>query len=177
MSDCPPPNPPLGPLDPGTGGGGGGGCQSDVEVIYPCDLVGDVYTPFIRRLVLDCDGQVTAFIDTAMDGLTPYLVAGTVTECACVAEAVGVQPRHELLAGVGSFALPANALSVTVIVRNVGAVGSVTLTTTDGTVPLLENETVSWSVARDQDTALTGPWGVDTTNAADEVLVIWSEAV
>lgn len=38
--------------------------------------------PFLRHLVHDCDGQVTASTDTALDGITPYTAAGEVIDCA-----------------------------------------------------------------------------------------------
>jgi hypothetical protein len=124
-------------------------------------------------------GGIVVTIDTEVDGVTPYVVIGPVDEC-CPCEptfAFVTRPRVQHIVGVGSFALPAGALAVTVIVRDAGVAGSVTVTTNDGVTPLRDGEVVEWSVVRDQDSGLTGVWQVDATNAGDEVLIVWTEQV
>jgi hypothetical protein len=39
-------------------------------------------TPFLRRFTFDCDGGLTSSQDLALDGATPYTVAGEVGQCA-----------------------------------------------------------------------------------------------
>ncbi|MFJ4702815.1 hypothetical protein ACIP5N_32145 [Streptomyces sp. NPDC088768] len=57
------------------------GCAS-VALLRLCDQTDDgACTPFLRRLVVDCDGETTAITDTALDGVTPYETAGTVIDC------------------------------------------------------------------------------------------------
>lgn len=90
-----------------------------------------------------------------------------------------VVEHQELISGIGNLALGgagAGVLSVSILVRNVGAPGSVTITTVDGPLVALDNETYGWAVIREQDTELDAIT-IDTTDAADAVLVLWSVAV
>lgn len=68
----------------GAGGGSGPGGQDEcgsVTLLRLCDQTADDCVPFLRHLVHDCDGQVTASTDTELDGTTPYTPAGTVGDC------------------------------------------------------------------------------------------------
>lgn len=56
------------------------GCGS-VELLRLCDLADEQRVPFVRHLVYDSDGRVTARVDTAVDGVTPYTPVGEVTDC------------------------------------------------------------------------------------------------
>ncbi|MFI0827287.1 hypothetical protein ACH4Q7_22845 [Streptomyces roseolus] len=47
-------------------------------------------TPFLRRLTYDCDGGLTSSQDLALDGTTPYTVAGEVGQCAAAGEGSSV---------------------------------------------------------------------------------------
>ncbi|MGW7708259.1 hypothetical protein [Streptomyces sp. NPDC054771] len=64
--------------------GGGDGASAapgtDTEVLSLCDVAGDTSVPFLRQLALAADGTVTV-TDTALDGVTPYVPAGTVGTC------------------------------------------------------------------------------------------------
>lgn len=81
-------DPATGELTPGPppegapcqGGTPGQECAT-VETIPRCDATPDGCVPFLRRLVLDCDGQVTATVDTAPDGVTPYVPVGEIIDC------------------------------------------------------------------------------------------------
>ncbi|MFF1834235.1 hypothetical protein ACFVXE_08520 [Streptomyces sp. NPDC058231] len=55
----------------------------DTEAVVLCDLLADPDAdpvPFLRLLTVTADGTITA-ADTALDGATPYTVAGTVGVC------------------------------------------------------------------------------------------------
>ncbi|MEU4406196.1 hypothetical protein AB0F88_16870 [Streptosporangium sp. NPDC023963] len=53
------------------------------EALPLCDVATDgTSTPFLRHLVYDCAGAVTSTADTELDGITPYVPAGTVQVCA-----------------------------------------------------------------------------------------------
>lgn len=56
-----------------------GGKDNEIEIL--CDDNAGVSTRFLRRYVIDALGGVTIH-DTTLDGITPYTVAGTVTNCA-----------------------------------------------------------------------------------------------
>lgn len=82
----------VGWLDPTTGAftegpapDDAGPCTADdcasVSLLRLCDQTDDDCAPFLRHLVHDCDGQVTASTDTALDGVTPYTPAGEVGDC------------------------------------------------------------------------------------------------
>ncbi|WP_086778056.1 hypothetical protein [Streptomyces griseus] len=80
-------------IDPATGAftagpapAGAGPCPSSscasVTVLRLCDSTDDgECVPFLRHLVHDCDGQVTASTDTGTDGTTPYAVVGQSIDC------------------------------------------------------------------------------------------------
>lgn len=71
-----------GAVPPGAGPCSTGSDCASVSSLHLCD-----YTPngdcarFVRWLVRDCDGQVTASTDTGLDGTTPYTPVGEVGEC------------------------------------------------------------------------------------------------
>lgn len=93
--DGAPPAPPevAGWLDPATGAftegqapAGAGPCTSDdcasVSLLRLCDQTPDgECMPFLRHLVHDCQGTVTASTDTLLDGTTPYTPVGEVGDC------------------------------------------------------------------------------------------------
>ncbi|MFF1965444.1 hypothetical protein ACFVW5_17885 [Streptomyces sp. NPDC058232] len=220
---------------------GGDGATStapgpDTEAVVLCDLPTDPGAdpvPFLRLLTVTADGTVTA-ADTALDGVTPYTVAGTVgvcpgapdgpvkvvEQCRCdqtadgvveyveliaVAEggtlttigtydeafapytpvspvvcpvegappAMGVQARRVELAPGGSW----SAAGVTLLqsVTAVSHAGNGTVTTMDGDSTLHDGESVTWSVARDADAALTGPLTI--TAGTGTVTVAFTTAV
>ncbi|MFI5629219.1 hypothetical protein ACIA8E_07530 [Streptomyces sp. NPDC051664] len=208
----------------------------DTEAVVLCDLPADPDAdpvPFLRLLTVTADGTVTA-ADTALDGVTPYTVAGTVgvcpgapdgpikvvEQCRCdqtpggvveyveliaVAEdgtlttigtydedfapytpvspvdcpvegappAMGVQARRVELAPGGSW----SAAGVTLLqsVTAVSHAGSGTVTTMDGDSTLHDGESVTWSVARDTDAALTGPLTI--TAGTGTVTIAFTTAV
>lgn len=53
----------------------------DCEQVILCDTDGTQVTPFLRTVCWDCNGLVVSTEDTALDGTTPYQVAGTVGTC------------------------------------------------------------------------------------------------
>lgn len=88
------PTPPevAGWLDPATGTftegaapADAGPCGADdcasVSLLRLCDQTEEECVPFLRHLVHDCDGTVTASTDTTLDGVTPYAPAGEVGDC------------------------------------------------------------------------------------------------
>ncbi|MBK3592444.1 MULTISPECIES: hypothetical protein [Streptomyces] len=74
----------------GSSSGDGGGGTSDCEQCTPlvlCDVLptGDVVS-FLRTICLNCIGGVVGVMDTALDGVTAYEVAGTVRDCGNVGD-------------------------------------------------------------------------------------------
>ncbi|WP_202234517.1 hypothetical protein [Actinacidiphila reveromycinica] len=69
---------------------GGGGNTSDCEQCSPlvlCDAVpGAAPVPFLRTICLNCIGGVVGVMDTELDGVTAYEVAGTVVDCAAAGD-------------------------------------------------------------------------------------------
>jgi len=80
-------DPATGALTPGPAPGEARPCPAedgscgDVALLRLCDLADGTCTPFWRHLVHDCDGQVVTQVDTAVDGVTPYVPAGEVGDC------------------------------------------------------------------------------------------------
>lgn len=79
-------DPATGQVTPGPAPEGAGPCTADdcasVSLLRRCDHTPDgECVPFLRHLVHDCDGQVTATADTATDGTTPYTPVGEVIDC------------------------------------------------------------------------------------------------
>ncbi|MFE9319242.1 hypothetical protein ACFYNV_29785 [Streptomyces albidoflavus] len=72
------------------GGGGQSGDASTCEQCAPlvlCDVVpGSAPVPFLRTVCHDCTGGTVAVTDTMLDGVTAYVPAGTVTDCASVGD-------------------------------------------------------------------------------------------
>lgn len=84
---CPPPNA-ITPVTCSCGGGGDGGspgeiqvCSAAAEIIRLCDITDTECVPFLRHLLHNCDGTVTAYADTTIDGTTPYTPQGVVGDC------------------------------------------------------------------------------------------------
>ncbi|MFI7467436.1 hypothetical protein [Nonomuraea sp. NPDC049646] len=134
---------------------------------------------YVELLAVDCQGTVTS-LGTYTDGITgPYTpVAPVSCDAADEAEgapsAFGVQAhRVELAAGAGSWdaaAIPA-LQSVTAVAHG----GTGTITTVDGASTLHTGEAATWSVARDEDAALTGPLTI--TADTGTVTVTWTRGV
>ncbi|MFC8723763.1 hypothetical protein [Streptomyces bacillaris] len=85
------------------------GCQPDpapdVEVVQLCDTVdGADPVPFLRHLVYTGEAGAPTVLDTALDGTTPYAVAGTVGACSepCTVRAVIEQCRYDDTDGDGA---------------------------------------------------------------------------
>ncbi|MGW2074268.1 hypothetical protein ACWCPK_38530 [Streptomyces sp. NPDC001953] len=208
----------------------------DTEAVVLCDLPAAPDAdpvPFLRLLTVTADGTVTS-TDTALDGVTPYTVAGTVgvcpgapdgpvkvvEKCRCDQTADGVAEYVELIAvaedgtltTIGTYdeefapytpvspvvcpvegAPPAmgvqarrvelapgdswSAAGVTLLqsVTAVSHAGDGTVTTMDGDSTLHDGESVTWSVARDADAALTGPLTI--TAGTGTVTVAFTTAV
>ncbi|MEZ0073610.1 hypothetical protein [Planotetraspora sp. GP83] len=79
-------NPQTGVFTPGVVPAGAGPCDGGcvtAATVQLCDLMpGGGCTAFLRHLVRDCDGAVTATVDTTLDGVSAYAVAGTAGDCA-----------------------------------------------------------------------------------------------
>ncbi|MEU8870443.1 hypothetical protein AB0D24_04620 [Streptomyces javensis] len=90
------PGPAPADAQPCTGTGDGPGTDDgcgDATVLRLCDSTPDGCVSFLRHLVHDCDGQVTAAADTELDGTTPYAPSGEVADCAdCVPPAQPCAP-------------------------------------------------------------------------------------
>jgi hypothetical protein len=168
-----PVNPTPCPVVPGSGG-------LAATVVELCDT-GAANTPFLMHTAYTAAGVPSSFVYTEIDSVAPYVPVGPVLdECPCTAELPFTIVEHwELVSGVDSFTVggPASGVvSISILVRDVGAPGSVTVTTVDGPMVALDNETYGWGVIREQDTELD-EITIDATNAADRVLVLYSVAV
>ncbi|MBL0777840.1 hypothetical protein G6541_11070 [Streptomyces albidoflavus] len=63
--------------------GGGSETGPDVELVQLCDVAEDgTSTPFLRALTFPPGGGTPTVADTLLDGVTPYVPAGTVDTCA-----------------------------------------------------------------------------------------------
>ncbi|MGY5034373.1 hypothetical protein ACWC9U_26650 [Streptomyces sp. 900116325] len=134
---------------------------------------------YVELLAVDCEGTLTS-IGTYTDGLTaPYTPVAPV---ACDAaddtegapQAFGVQAhRVELAAGAGPW--DATVIPTLQSVTAVAHGGTGTITTVDGTSTLHTGEAATWSVARDEDAALTGPLTI--TADTGTVTVTWTQGV
>lgn len=135
----------------GAGGGSGPGGQDEcgsVTLLRLCDQTADDCVPFLRHLVHDCDGQVTASTDTELDGTTPYTPTGTVVRCGSEQT---LQPAPQIASTVqrqtdaGTVTIAAGARSVTVVVY----AGTPTVSLGGDTpVPLPAGTSLTWSVDR-----------------------------
>lgn len=175
MAECPAPDP-LGPYvplpDPGE-------CCPTVDPFVMCDTDGP--TSFLRVFVLASDGSVVSTVDYDVDG-APYVAVGPVLPVPCdPQQTVQIFPYSQLIVGADVSALPATGVqSITVLVRSVGAVAgdSVVITTDGGQFFGVAGEVYTWSNIRGQDNEISqGLFDVTTSNAGDEVLILWTVAV
>jgi hypothetical protein len=143
----------------------------DREFEVLCDVDGaGVVRAFLRRYTVDTAGAVTP-VDTGLDGTTPYTVTGTVGRCQETPPARTPVIPHGVRDTDWSLAANPGTQSVTLSVL----VGTVTVTTADGTLTVPAGATLTWSVDGDQrDSALTGTLTIDGTAPAASWLVIWT---
>jgi hypothetical protein len=149
-----------------------------VHVVERCrcdDTDGDgiADADYVELVAVDtCTGALTP-IGTYTPEYEPYTPVAPV-ECETLGadSAAGVQARRvELAAGKAWNAAAWPTLqSVTAVARGTG-----TITTADGPSSLVTGESVTWSVARDDDAALTGPLTI--TADTGTVAVTWTTAV
>ncbi|MEV5929895.1 hypothetical protein ACPCSG_26930 [Streptomyces cellulosae] len=135
-------------------------------------------TGYLELLGVDCAGQLTS-LGTYTDGLAePYTPVSPV-DCATVDDEEGADPAHgvqarrvDLAAGASWDAAAVPSLqSVTAVAHG----GTGTITTADGPSTLRPGESVTWSVVRDVDAALTGPLTITTVTGT--VTVSWTQGV
>jgi hypothetical protein len=154
--------------------------QAVIEACRCDDTDGDGLpdTGYVELLGVDCDGQLTS-LGTYTDGLAePYAPVSPV-DCATVDDGEGADPAHgvqarrvDLAAGASWDAAAVPTLqSVTAVAHS----GTGTITTADGPSMLRPEESVTWSVTRDVDAALTGPLTI--TAVTGTVTVSWTEGV
>ncbi|MFJ3249064.1 hypothetical protein [Streptomyces sp. NPDC086782] len=141
----------------------------EFEILCDDDGAGSV-TAFLRRYSVDVSGAVVP-VDTELDGVTPYTVAGTVGRC----QQLPVPQRPVIVHGVQntnwSLATSAGTQSVTLMVLG----GSVTVTTAEGTITAPAGATLTWSVDGDGvDSELTGTLTINGTAPAASWLVLWT---
>ncbi|MFJ6565600.1 hypothetical protein ACIQMV_38325 [Streptomyces sp. NPDC091412] len=75
-----------------TGGGDASQCRH-CEPLILCDVTaGEEPHPFLRTVCRDCTGAALTVTDTELDGATPYVVAGEVTNCGAAA---GTEPCRD----------------------------------------------------------------------------------
>lgn len=111
----------------------------DRELAVLCDVDegAGTMTAFLRRYSVDAAGQVTA-TDTALDGVTAYAPAGTVTVCR--EPAGGPAAPHGTQSTPWDLAAAPGTLSVTLVVYS----GTVTVVTADGSLDVPEGTTLTW---------------------------------
>ncbi|MEU8831751.1 hypothetical protein [Streptomyces sp900116325] len=138
-----------------------------------CDQTADGVVEYVELIAVAEDGTLTT-IGTYDEDFAPYT---PVSPVACPVEgappAMGVQARRVELAPGGSW----SAAGVTLLqsVTAVSHAGNGTVTTTDGDSTLHDGESVTWSVGRDTDAALTGPLTI--TAGTGTVTVAFTTAV
>ncbi|WP_433379413.1 hypothetical protein [Streptosporangium sp. CA-115845] len=161
-----------------TGESGDCACPSHLltECRWDATTGGVADTPYLELIAVDgCTGELTTLGTYLPDLSAPYEPVSP-TECPVegAPPAYGVQARRVVLSPGGSWdaAGISRLQSVTVTVSGGGS-GSVT--TADGTSPLLPGESVTWSVQRDQESALVGPLSVAVTTG--NVGVTWTIGV
>ncbi|MFE3146569.1 hypothetical protein ACFXJ6_07885 [Streptomyces sp. NPDC059218] len=157
-----------GPAPAGTGPCGATGNCAAVTTLRLCDA-GAGCTPFLRRLVVDCEGAVTAAVDTVLDGITPYTPVGEPVDCddckRCTPEPMC--PQLLGLSGPETWTMPPGTESVTVTV----ACGPVTVTDCADNATVINEcgTSFSWAApATDacQPAALCDPFTVDVPEGA-----------
>ena len=96
----------------------------DTEILTLCDdQGGGVVVPFIRYITTPVTGPPGTIVDTTLDGVTPYVVLGTVIECTdeSVTEGMVVLGRETLpitdAAALGLAAIPAGAEGATIQIQ------------------------------------------------------------
>ncbi|MEZ7005831.1 hypothetical protein [Streptomyces sp. AD55] len=145
----------------GQGDGGTGTPCMAQSVIEQCryddtdgDGVADV--TYVELYGVGCDGAVTplgAFTEDLSEPYTP--VSPVVAEDEAPPTATYVEPHRVELGAGESWDASSVTLLQSVTATAHGGTGQIT--TAAGTSTLFEGESVSWSVIRDDDTALTGP--------------------
>ncbi|WP_233646818.1 hypothetical protein [Streptomyces sp. BSE6.1] len=142
---------------------------SDSEFALLCDVTDDVSTPFLRRYATAASGAVTA-TDTALDGVTPYAVTGTVGVCTVPdAEPVDVT-AHGVQDTGWALADEPGTVSVTLLVY----AGTVTVTTGEGTLTVPAGASLSWSAKDEPGAVLSGTLTVDGTAPGASWHVLWT---
>ncbi|PWI15962.1 hypothetical protein DI272_18680 [Streptomyces sp. Act143] len=134
---------------------------------------------YVELLAVDCDGNLSS-LGTYTDGLTaPYTPVAPVS-CDAADEAEGAPPalgvqahRVELAAGAPPW--DASGIPTLQSVTAVAHGGTGTITTADGASTLHTGEAATWSVARDDDAALTGPLTI--TADTGTVTITWTQGV
>lgn len=140
----------------------------DTELV--CGVVGGVDTPLLRREFIDESGTTIEFL--TVDGA--IVVPTSWTPGDCTPSATTLEPRYDQISGAAAnWTMGTDTYSATITAIAQGAVGSITVTTVQGTSTLLEGQTISFA----SDTPLTQPLTVDLTDAADIVAINWVEAV
>ncbi|MEV5047353.1 hypothetical protein AB0N20_22625 [Streptomyces griseoincarnatus] len=135
--------------------------RSVLEACRCDDTTGDGSgdTDYVELLGVDCDGQVTSLSTWTPDLSAPYTPVSPV-ECdtAGAEPPVMVQAHRVQLDPGGTWDAGSVPLlqSVTFTAHN----GAGTVTTADGASTLFAGESVTWSLVRDEDTALVGPLSV-----------------
>lgn len=150
------------------------GCAS-VALLRLCDQTDDgACTPFLRRLVIDCDGETTASTDTALDGVTPYEAAGTVIDCdeCAPCRPAPMCPQLLGLSGPETWTMPDGTESLAVTV----ACGPITVADCAGTATVINERgpTFSWAAAASSCApgSLCGPVTVEVPDGS-AVYVQW----
>lgn len=174
--------------EPGQCSAAGGSCCPEQPcpaqtVIQECrcdDTDGDGLPDvgYVELLAVDCQGTVTS-LGTYTDGLTgPYTPVAPVACDAAEAEgappAFGVQ-AHRVELAAGGAPWDASAIPTLQSVTAVAHGGTGTITTVDGASTLHAGEAATWSVARDEDAALTGPLTI--TPDSGTVTITWTQGV
>ncbi|MFD4314992.1 hypothetical protein [Streptomyces sp. NPDC058548] len=137
------------------------GCPCHVVERCLCDDTdgdGTGDTDYIELVAVDARGVLTV-LGTYTPDYEPY---EPVAPIACPSEgaepAVGIQAHRVEVAPAGSWSAASVALLQSVTMTAHGGTG--TIATQDGTSTLHDGESVSWSIVRDGDSALTGPLAV-----------------
>lgn len=131
------------------------------QVIETCrydDTDGDgvADASYVELIGVDCDGTLTSLGTYTQDLTEPYTPVAPVEPADEGADPATYVEPHRIELGPGQT-WDASTVALLQAVTATAHGGTGQITTTDGTSTLFDGESVSWSVARDTDAALTGP--------------------
>lgn len=160
-----------------------GSCSNTTAEIYQrclCDVTLAGVVQFIRFYTYDpISNSITNTGDWLPDLTAPYTVTGTVTDCSDVGAPTQLVQRRVLIQGASVWNRPNNVQSLTYKVRRLGNILTPpTITDNTGNVtPLFIGDVETYSTVGDSNVLLGGTFTITTTDALDDIIIIYTELV